>query len=627
MVWGVCRRILRNYHDAEDAFQATFLVLVRKAASVLPRGMVANWLYGVARQTALKARATTARRQGRERQVATMPEPAARDRDLWCDLQPLLDEELSRLPDKYRAVLVLCDLEGKTRKEAARQLHVPEGTVAGQLARARTMLARRLARRGLVLSGGVLAAVVSQQAAAACVPASVVSSTIKVASTFAAGKVAATGVISVKVAILTEGVLKAMLLSKLKTTMAGLLLVAALASGVGVIYRTQAAEPSTERQPGEQRQGPQAEDADKQKLPKHESGKEAKKENGAKHDAAKTDLDRLQGIWSVVSIESGGKPSKLDKAVFMVDGKRACWQTSEYEIQGGLYLEPTSKPKSYDLATTTRTIEGIYSVEDDTLRLCYDAGTGIGSKRPSRFLTDGESRHVLVLLKRTHGPEVFPFRLPDGTRAFPTIIEGAKAPPPALAPQPKAPRVIYQTQTAPQPKAERRNDTITNVSTSQEIRPPKAAEQREYAIMSRLLEGGADEPKEVLRLPKVTVDDGQACPLGFVEADHFAADWATQNLREKEGIKIGSFFNLRVRHLGGNKVRLILSYERNEVDKSTDKQIRVLGKNVQTVQEVELHKRVRILLQKDAEGWPQRWVELTVNEQIKPAPTDNGSEQ
>ena len=122
MVWGVCRRILHNHHDSEDAFQATFLVLVRKAASVMPREMVGNWLYGVAHQTALKARATTARRHMREKQVVDMPEPAVTAQDLWRDLRSVLDQELSRLPEKYRVAIVLCDLEGKTRKEAARQL-------------------------------------------------------------------------------------------------------------------------------------------------------------------------------------------------------------------------------------------------------------------------------------------------------------------------------------------------------------------------------------------------------------------------------------------------------------------------------------------------------------------------
>src|SRR5579872_1598673 len=130
MVWGVCRRVLPTHHDAEDAFQVTFLVLVRKAASIVSRELLANWLYGVAHQTALKARATAAKRKARERQVMEMPEPAMTQQDPWHDLQPLLDEELSRLPDKYRAVIVLCDLEGKTRKEVAVQLDCPEGTVA-----------------------------------------------------------------------------------------------------------------------------------------------------------------------------------------------------------------------------------------------------------------------------------------------------------------------------------------------------------------------------------------------------------------------------------------------------------------------------------------------------------------
>src|SRR5262245_54277905 len=121
MVWGVCRRILRNDHDAEDAFQATFLVFVRRAASIASRELLANWLYGVACQTARKARATAARRRTREKQVPLMPEPPVEAREPQLDVQSLLDQELSCLPNKYRVTIVLCHLEGKTRSEAARE--------------------------------------------------------------------------------------------------------------------------------------------------------------------------------------------------------------------------------------------------------------------------------------------------------------------------------------------------------------------------------------------------------------------------------------------------------------------------------------------------------------------------
>src|SRR5262249_14933469 len=219
MVWGVCRRLLAH-HDAEDAFQATFIVLVRKAGSIKPRGMVGNWLYGVARQVSLQAR-NTGRRRAREKQVAQMPDIEA-PQDRWADVRPILDEELSRLPDHYRAVIVLCDLEGRSRKEVAGQFGCPEGTVASRLARAREMLAKRLTQRGVTLSGGALTAVFSQNAASA-VPASVVMSTIRAASL---------GRVPVKVAALAEGVLKGMLLTKLKSVMA-ILLVAALVGVVG----------------------------------------------------------------------------------------------------------------------------------------------------------------------------------------------------------------------------------------------------------------------------------------------------------------------------------------------------------------------------------------------------------
>jgi RNA polymerase sigma factor (sigma-70 family) len=232
MVWGVCRRVLRNHQDAEDAFQATFLVLVRRAAAISPREMVANWLYGVARQTALKARATGAKRQVREKQVNQGPEPEAQSEpDLWRDLQPLLDRELSRLPAKYRLAIVLCDLEGMSRKEAAGQLGIPEGTLSSRLTTARATLARRLARHGLALSGGALAAVLSQNAAAGGLPPSVATSAIKAATLVAAGQAAAGGVISAKVAALTDGVLKSMLLKKLATLTGVLLLVGVLGLG------------------------------------------------------------------------------------------------------------------------------------------------------------------------------------------------------------------------------------------------------------------------------------------------------------------------------------------------------------------------------------------------------------
>jgi RNA polymerase sigma factor (sigma-70 family) len=237
MVWGVSRRLL-NHHDAEDAFQATFLVLVRKAADV-PRAAVANWLHGVARQTAVRLRATAAKRGRRESQVVNMPEPNVPEvRD--ADLQGVVDEELSRLPKHYRGVVVLCDLEGMTRKEAARQLGIPEGSVASRLARARALLAKRLAQQGLVFSGGSVAVALSAGSASASAPPPLVASTIKAASLLASGQAA--GVVSAKIAALTEGVVKAMFVTKIKNVLAMVLVVGvALAGAAGLIYQTHAA--------------------------------------------------------------------------------------------------------------------------------------------------------------------------------------------------------------------------------------------------------------------------------------------------------------------------------------------------------------------------------------------------
>src|SRR5262249_37217186 len=175
------------------------------------------------------------RRRVKERQVSAMPEPEAPAQpEVSLDLRPVLDQELSRLPDKYRVPVVLCDLEGRTRRDVARHLDIPAGTLSGRLTTARRLLAKRLARHGLAVPGRALAAALSQSAASACVPSLLVGSTVKAAILLAAGQAAPAGLVSAKVAALTEGVLKAMLLTKLKIATAALL-VGVLGGGVAML--------------------------------------------------------------------------------------------------------------------------------------------------------------------------------------------------------------------------------------------------------------------------------------------------------------------------------------------------------------------------------------------------------
>ena len=232
MVWGVCHRVLGDHHDAEDAFQATFLVLARRASSVVPREMLPNWLYGVACQTAMRARARTFKRRGRERQMPEMPEPAKQSRT--SSGRPALAAARSgAAPPARRSTgspIVLCDLEGKTHRQAAEQLGWPVGTVAGRLA-ARSLLAARLARRASGFRSAGVAVLLSQQAASAGVPTSLIASTAQAASVFAAGRGAAGAVVSARAAELTEGVLRMMLLTKLKMATTVLVVLVALATG------------------------------------------------------------------------------------------------------------------------------------------------------------------------------------------------------------------------------------------------------------------------------------------------------------------------------------------------------------------------------------------------------------
>ncbi len=246
MVIAVCRRMLHHVQDAEDCFQATFMVLARKAAQVKHES-VGSWLYAVAYRTSLEARAVNARRRARERQVEDMPHPDVTPPEA-NDWRPWLDLELSRLPDCYREAIVACDLEGRSRREAARILGLAEGTISSRLARGRRLLAKRLSRHGLMLSGVAVAAILGECAVTAQVPATLLSSTVQAAALVAAGELSA---LSASSALLMKGVLKSMFLSKLKM-MVGAVVVAVALGTSGLVYQAvgQTAGPNEKRSDG-----------------------------------------------------------------------------------------------------------------------------------------------------------------------------------------------------------------------------------------------------------------------------------------------------------------------------------------------------------------------------------------
>jgi RNA polymerase sigma factor (sigma-70 family) len=247
LVWGVCRRVLRDHHDTEDAFQAAFLVLARKAASVMPREKLGNWLYGVAIQTAMNAHRTRARRRVRERPAWGMVEPEAEvvEREDAEEALSRLDREVARLPEKYREPIILCELEGKTHRQAAEQLGWPVGTVSGRLSRARALLAGRLSRPGTPLSVGALGVLLAHDVARAGVPSDLVRSTAQAASLSVVGRAVAAGLVSAQVAALTGEVLKTMFINKLTLSAAMLLFALALAAGgTSLTYRENDTEPA-----------------------------------------------------------------------------------------------------------------------------------------------------------------------------------------------------------------------------------------------------------------------------------------------------------------------------------------------------------------------------------------------
>jgi RNA polymerase sigma factor (sigma-70 family) len=360
MVLGVCRRVLGNRYDAEDAFQATFLVFVRKAGSVRPGALVGPWLYGVATRTALKARALAARRQAREKQVDVLPDVAAPAKTAVADWLPLLDREVAALPAKYRLPVLLCDLHGLSRTDAAGQLGLREGTLSSRLARARTLLRRRLSKRGA--GAAVLVAAVlfptATSAAPAAAPAILVETTVRAATAFAAGTA-----LTSPPALLATAVLAGWRRARLAVA-AAVLVSLALLGGVGLLLL----------RPG----GP------------------------AMVTVIRADREKLQGDWVVTAMTVNGKDAGWEEVVAQ---NKLQFRGDQVNLpfDSDYILDPKAHPKRIDmtcriLPPPNNFMLGIYEVNGDELKLCL--GAPGRDDRPKAFVTEPATGRTLMILKR-----------------------------------------------------------------------------------------------------------------------------------------------------------------------------------------------------------------------------------
>jgi len=236
MVLRICRSILRDSHDAEDAFQATFLVLIKRSRSLWVRDSLGPWLHQVAYRASSHAQTESARRRRIESQAAGSA-PRSSVEAGPDDLGEVLQEEMDRLPERYRAAVMLCLLEGLSLDQAARRLGWPLGTVQSRLARGRQLLRERLTRRGLAPSAGAFAAALAAERARAAVPAGLTELTVRAAMRVMAGSTA--GAVPTVVCVLTEGVMRTMSLAKLKIAATALLVTGLVVGGAGVLAQQQ----------------------------------------------------------------------------------------------------------------------------------------------------------------------------------------------------------------------------------------------------------------------------------------------------------------------------------------------------------------------------------------------------
>jgi RNA polymerase sigma factor (sigma-70 family) len=369
MVLGVCMRILRHQQDAEDAFQATFLVLMRKARSLTKPRLLANWLHGVAYRIAAKIKATVARQRTREAPMVDLPAPDADADVVWRDLRSVLDDEVQRLPLRYRTPVVLFYLEGKTVEEVASVLGCPKGTVLSQLARARERLRRRLAWRRVALSTGLLATLLSRTASAhGAVPQTLLDWSVRVTPPFAAAGATEDG-ISAQARLAAQQVLKDMTWNRLRP-IGALLLAGLLTIGIGIMTcRT-----------GSSWRGA--------------SGQEV----------SVSDSDRLSGDWQVVAMVDDGRSLREEEFLFTrlrIRGDSIILEGGRRDLEMSFRLDPGQEPKAIDMQVkgyANQTYFAIYALDGDTLRICRPNRTEI--YRPTQFASKPKSGVLFLTAKR-----------------------------------------------------------------------------------------------------------------------------------------------------------------------------------------------------------------------------------
>ena len=343
MVLATCRRILRDRHDAEDAFQATFLVLVRRAASIARREQLAGWLYGVAVRSAWAARARADRRRAGERRAMEASRGESLQGEGRGELDGLLDEELGRLPDKYRLPVILCDLEGLSRREAAHRLGVPEGTVASRVARGRGLLRDRLQRRGL--APGILAAA-SRGATEAVVPLMLFETTVRIATSLRFGEVTS-GMVPAAVSSIIEGGVRQMLLAKLKIASLALLAV----GGVAAAMAQQGPDSTgTNRRPGVSSSPSGRQAAVIEASPRSSADSAPGPVRGVREvlESATGDTAWHRRFFMKVRSESDGPRRLVTEAVIRKDGTKIDYQWADVLV---------GQPEGYPGNTTNRSID------------------------------------------------------------------------------------------------------------------------------------------------------------------------------------------------------------------------------------------------------------------------------